>query len=62
MIWLIKIFKVYLKKTASDKTLRDKPFDMAKNLKYDEYQRSLPLTVIIFMMKQKLLQKKTGKT
>ena len=55
MIWLIKIFKVYLKKTASDKTLRDKPFDMAKNLKYDEYQRSLPLTVIIFMMKQKLL-------
>ena len=57
-----KDFQSLPKKTASDKTLRDKSFDNAKNLKYDGYQRSLPLTVIIFLMKQKLLWKRTGKT
>ena len=57
-----KDFQSLPKKTTSDKTLRDKSFDNAKNLKYDGYRRSLPLTVIIFLMKQKLLWKKTGKT
>ena len=32
-------FKDLFKRTASDKTLRDKAFDIAKNLKYDGYQR-----------------------
>ena len=30
-----------LKRTASDKILRDKAFNIAQNLKYDGYQRGL---------------------
>ena len=33
------------KRTASDKVLRDKPFDIAKTPKYDQYQRGLPSMV-----------------
>ena len=33
------------RKTASDKVLRDKAFDIAKNSKYDGYQRGLALMV-----------------
>ena len=29
------------RRTASDKVLRDKPFNIAKNSNYDGYQRSL---------------------
>ena len=31
-------FKDLTKRTASDKMLRDKAFNIAKNLKYDGYQ------------------------
>ena len=31
--------------TASDKVLRDKSFDIAKNPKYDEYQREIAAMV-----------------
>ena len=34
-------FKDLKKKTATDKVLRDKTFNIAKNLKYDGYQRGL---------------------
>ena len=34
-------FKDLAKRTASDKILRDKAFNIAKNPKYDGYQRSL---------------------
>ena len=34
-------FKDLAKRTASDKLLRDKAFNIAKNPKYDEYQRGL---------------------
>ena len=34
-------FKDLAKRTASDKVLRDKAFDIAKNVKYDGYQRGL---------------------
>ena len=34
-------FKDLARRTASDKMLRDKAFNMAKNLKYDGYQRGL---------------------
>ena len=34
-------FKNLAKRTASDKVLRDKAFNIAKNLKYDGYQRGL---------------------
>ena len=34
-------FKELAKRTASDKVLRDKAFNIAKNPKYDGYQRGL---------------------
>ena len=34
-------FKDLARKTASDKVLRDKAFNIAKNPKYDGYQRGL---------------------
>ena len=34
-------FKDLTRRTASDKLLRGKEFNIAKNLKYDEYQRGL---------------------
>ena len=34
-------FKDLAKRTASDKVLRDKAFNIAKNPKYDGYQRGL---------------------
>ena len=34
-------FRDLTRKTASDKILRNKAFNIAKNPKYDEYQRSL---------------------
>ena len=34
-------FKDLARRTASDKVLRDKAFNIAKNPKYDEYQRGL---------------------
>ena len=34
-------FKDLTRRTASDKILRDKAFNIAKNLKYDGYQRRL---------------------
>ena len=34
-------FKDLARKTASDKVLRDKAFNVAKNSKYDRYQRGL---------------------
>ena len=34
-------FKDLKRRTASDKALRDKAFNYAKNLKYDGYQRGL---------------------
>ena len=38
-------FKDLARRTASDKFLRDKAFNIAKNIKYDGYQRSLPSMV-----------------
>ena len=38
-------FKDLAKRTASDKVLRDKAFNIAKNLKYDGYQRGLASVV-----------------
>ena len=34
-------FKNLLKRTATDKVLHDKAFDIAKNPKYDGYRRGL---------------------
>ena len=41
-IWLMEIYnKDLARKTDSDKVLRDKAFNIAKNPKYDGYQRGL---------------------
>ena len=44
-------FKDLARKTASDKLLRDKAFNIAKNPKYDEYQRGLASMVYKFLIK-----------
>ena len=45
-------FKDLAKRTASDKVLRDKAFDVAKNKKYDRYQRGLSSMVYQFFDKK----------
>ena len=41
-------FKDLARRTASDKVLRDKAFNIAKNPKYDGYQRGLAFMVYNF--------------
>ena len=45
-------FKDLAKRTASDKVLRDKAFNVAKNTKYDEFQRGLASMVYKFFDKK----------
>ena len=45
-------FKDSKKRTAADKVLRDKAFNIAKNTKYDEYQKGLPSMVYKFFDKK----------
>ena len=45
-------FKDLTRRTASDKILRDKPINIAKNPKYHEYQRRLALMVNTFFYKK----------
>ena len=45
-------FKDLARRTASDKVLRDKAFNIAKNPKYDEYQRGLASMVYKFFDKK----------
>ena len=44
-------FKDLNRRTAADKVLCDKAFDIAKNPKYDEYQRGLASMVYNFFDK-----------
>ena len=45
-------FKDSAKRTASDKSLRDKAFNIAENPKYDWYQRGLAFMVYKFFDKK----------
>ena len=45
-------FKDLAKRTAADKALRDKAFNIAKDPKYDGYQRGLPSMVYKFFIKR----------
>ena len=45
-------FKDFKKRTAADKVLRDKAFNIAKNPKYDGYQRGLTSMVYKFFDKK----------
>ena len=45
-------FKDLAKRTAPDKVLRDKAFNIAKKPKYDRYQRGLASTVYKFFDKK----------
>ena len=42
-------FKDLNRRTASNKILRDKTFNIAKNSKYDQYQKGLASTVYKFL-------------
>ena len=44
-------FKDLARRTASDEVWRDKAFNIAKNQKYDGYQRGLASMVYIFLIK-----------
>ena len=48
-------FKDFKKRTASDKILRNKAFNIAKNPKYDGYQRGLASMVHVFFDKKSAL-------
>ena len=45
-------FKDLAKRTAADKVLRDKAFNIAKDSKYDGYQRELASMVYNFFYKK----------
>ena len=45
-------YKDLARRTDSDRILRDKAFNIAKNLKYDGYQRKLPSIVYKFFDKK----------
>ena len=45
-------FKDLIRRTVSDKTLRDKAFNIAKNLKCDAYHRGLLSMVYKFFVKK----------
>ena len=45
-------FKKLARRTASDKTLRDKAFNIAKNPKHDGYQRGLASMIYKFFDKK----------
>ena len=49
-------FKDFTKKTDSDKILRDKAFNIAKNPKYDGYQQELLQWSIDFLIKNILVE------
>ena len=44
-------FKDLARRTASEKNLKDKAFNIAKNPKYDRYQRALAFMVYKFLIK-----------
>ena len=48
-------FKDLAKKTASDNVLRGKAFNLAKNPKYDRYQKGLAFMLISFLKKKSAL-------
>ena len=52
MIWVMEIFKDTARRTASDKVLRDKAFNIAKTPKYNGYQRGLASMVYKFFDKE----------
>ena len=56
MTWLMEILnKDLTRRTASDKVLRDKAFNIAKNPKYDGYQRGRASLVYNFLIKRLLV-------
>ena len=48
-------FKDLARRTAPDKILHDKPFNIAKNLKYDGYEHGIASMVYNFLIKKLLV-------
>ena len=55
-------FKDLTRRTVSDKILREKAFNIAKNPKYDGYQRGLASMVYKFFYKKTSATRAWGKT
>ena len=53
-MWILEIFKNLIGGTASDKVLSDKTFNIAKNSKYEGYQRGLASMFINVSIKNPL--------
>ena len=52
MMWILEIFKNLIGRTASDKVLSDKTFNITKNSKYEGYRRGLASMVYKFFNKK----------
>ena len=52
MIWLVEILKIFKKRTVAEKVLKDKAFNIAKDIRYDRYQRGLASMVYKFFDKK----------
>ena len=52
MVWLMEFLKIHLKRTALDKVLCDKAFNIIKNPNFDVYQSGLALVVYKFFDKK----------
>ena len=55
-------FKDLTRRTTSEKILREKAFNITKNLKYDGYQRGLDLMVYKIFDKKSFLKRKILQT
>ena len=55
MVQLMEFLKIYIKRTALDKILCDKAFNIVKNPNFDVYQSGLASAVYKFFYKKKLL-------
>ena len=49
-------FKDLKRRTAADKVLSDKALIIHENLKYEQYQRRLPLVIYKFLIKKLLVE------
>ena len=52
MIWFIKILKNFSRRTASDKTLPDKAFNVSKNPKFNDYEKGFASFIYKFFDKK----------
>ena len=53
MMQHILIAKIWIQRTISDKILKDRAYEIARNCNYDGYQRALASIIYNFLMRKK---------